>query len=46
MDRDVLIIGAGTAGLTATYELLKRGIKPEVIDEAAEVASSWRHRHD
>jgi cation diffusion facilitator CzcD-associated flavoprotein CzcO len=46
MDSDVLIIGAGTAGLIAAYELLKRGIRPQIIDEAEEVASSWRRRHD
>jgi len=46
MDSDVLIIGAGTAGLTAAHELLKRGIQPQIIDEAVEVGSSWRHRHD
>jgi len=46
MDSDVLIIGAGTAGLTAAHELLKRGIQPQIIDEAGEVGSSWRRRHD
>jgi cation diffusion facilitator CzcD-associated flavoprotein CzcO len=46
MDSDVLIIGAGTAGLTAAYELRKRGIRLQIIDEAEEVGSSWRHRHD
>jgi hypothetical protein len=46
MNSDVLIIGAGTAGLTVAYELLKRGIQPQIIDEAEEVGSSWRHRHD
>jgi len=46
MDSDVLIIGAGTAGLTVAYELLKRGIQPLIIDEAEEVGSSWRRRHD
>jgi len=45
MNSDVLIIGAGTAGLSATYELLKRGIQPLIIDEAEEVGSSWRRRH-
>jgi len=46
MDSDVLIVGAGTAGLSAAYELLKRGIRPQIIDEAEEVGSSWRRRHD
>jgi cation diffusion facilitator CzcD-associated flavoprotein CzcO len=46
MDSDVLIIGAGTAGLTVAYELLKRGLQPQIIDEAEEVGSSWRRRHD
>ena len=46
MNSDVLIIGAGTAGLSATYELLKRGIRPQIIDEAEEVGSSWRRRHE
>ena len=46
MDSEVLIIGAGTAGLSAAYELQKRGIKPQIIDEAGEVGSSWRRRHD
>lgn len=46
MDSEVLIIGAGTAGLSAAYELLRRGIKPQIIDEASEVGSSWRRRHD
>lgn len=46
MNSDVLIIGAGTAGLSAAHELLKRGIQPQIIDEAEEVGSSWRSRHD
>jgi cation diffusion facilitator CzcD-associated flavoprotein CzcO len=46
MNTDVLIIGAGTAGLIAAYELLKHGIQPEIIDEAEQVGSSWRRRHD
>ena len=46
MNCDVLIIGAGTAGLSAAYELLKRGIQPQIIDEAEQVGSSWRRRHD
>jgi cation diffusion facilitator CzcD-associated flavoprotein CzcO len=46
MNSYVLIIGAGTAGLTASYELLKRGIQPQIIDEAEVVGSSWRRRHE
>ena len=46
MEIDVLIIGGGPAGLGVAYELLERGIKPHIIDEAAEVGSSWRRRHD
>lgn len=46
MNSNVLIIGAGTAGLTAAYELLKLGIQPQIIDEAEEVGSSWRRRHE
>ncbi|MGD2026274.1 MAG: NAD(P)-binding domain-containing protein [Anaerolineales bacterium] len=46
MNSDVLIIGAGTAGLTAAHELLKCGIHPQIIDEAEEVGSSWRRRHE
>lgn len=46
MDSEVLIIGAGTAGLAAAYELRQRGIEPQVIDEGQEIGSSWRQRHD
>jgi protoporphyrinogen oxidase len=31
-ERDVVIIGAGPAGLTAAYELVKRGVKPTVFE--------------
>src|SRR5207244_843612 len=46
MDEDVMIIGAGPAGLAAAYELQRGGIRPGLIDQAAEVAASWRGRHD
>ncbi len=42
----VLIIGAGSAGLTLAYELLQCGIEPLIIDEADKVGASWRQRHE
>jgi len=33
----VVIIGAGSAGLTAAYELIKAGIKPIVLEKADKV---------
>ena len=31
-DRDIVIIGAGPAGLTAAYQLVKRGARPTVLE--------------
>jgi cation diffusion facilitator CzcD-associated flavoprotein CzcO len=46
IDAQVLIVGAGPAGLSAAYELKRRGAQPYLIDQAADVAASWRKRHD
>ncbi len=46
MGSDVLVIGAGNAGLSVAYELMRRGIKPQIIEQAGEVGASWRNRHD
>lgn len=43
---DVLIIGAGSAGLGLAYRLKQLGINPRIIDEAPQVAASWRGRHE
>jgi cation diffusion facilitator CzcD-associated flavoprotein CzcO len=43
---DVLIIGAGPAGLAAAYELKRRGVQPRIIDAAARIAEPWRQRHE
>ena len=43
---DVLIVGAGSAGLALAYRLKKLGITPRIIDAAAQVATPWRARHD
>jgi cation diffusion facilitator CzcD-associated flavoprotein CzcO len=42
---DVVIVGAGSAGLALAYELKRRGIRPTLLDEAARVAEPWRRRH-
>jgi cation diffusion facilitator CzcD-associated flavoprotein CzcO len=41
---DVLVIGAGPAGLAAAACLIRHGARPQVIDQADSVASSW-HAH-
>jgi cation diffusion facilitator CzcD-associated flavoprotein CzcO len=43
---DVVIIGAGTSGLSAAVALADRGRQPLVIDRAEQVGSSWRNRYD
>lgn len=43
---DVVVIGAGPAGLAVGDELQRRGLQPLLIDEAGEVGSSWQRRHD
>ena len=42
----VVIIGAGTSGLSAAVALADRGIHPLVIDRADRVGSSWSSRYD
>lgn len=40
-EHDVLVIGAGPAGIASAYALDKAGISYKVIDRADEVASTW-----
>lgn len=42
---DVVIIGAGAAGLAVYYQLKQSGVKSRILDEHYQVASSWRVRH-
>ncbi len=44
--QQVVVIGAGTSGLSAAVALADRGIAPLVIDQADQVGSSWRSRYD
>jgi putative flavoprotein involved in K+ transport len=42
----VVVIGAGAAGLSAAAMLKRRGIDPLVLERSDRVASSWRGRYD
>lgn len=43
---DVAIVGAGPAGVSAAVSLKDRGVRPLLIERAANVAASWRSRYD
>ena len=45
-DLDVLVIGAGQAGLATGYWLNQRGVKFALIDGHRAVGDSWRERYD
>ncbi len=44
--RDVLVIGAGQAGLAAGYHLQRAGLRYELLDANSRVGDSWRQRFD
>ena len=43
---DVVIIGAGPAGVSAALSLKDRGLRPVLVDRADRVAATWRSRYD
>ena len=43
---DSLVIGAGQAGLSASYHLARRGIDHVVLDADAASGGAWQHRWD
>lgn len=43
---DVVVIGAGTAGVSSAVALKDRGVSPVLIDRATSVGSSWQSRYD
>ena len=46
MDADVLVVGAGPAGLAVAACLRKRGVDVLVVDRGTAVGDSWRKRYD
>src|SRR6476620_2471254 len=43
---DVLVIGAGQAGLATRYHLGRTGLRYELLDGNPRVGDSWRQRFD
>jgi cation diffusion facilitator CzcD-associated flavoprotein CzcO len=43
---DAVVIGAGQAGLSASYHLTRRGIEHVVLDADAAPGGAWQHRWD
>lgn len=42
----VVVVGAGAAGLAVAAMLTRRGVEPLVLERTGQVASSWRSRYD
>src|ERR671911_1228101 len=45
-EHDVVVVGAGVAGIASALALKDAGLRPLVVDEADRVGSSWRSRYD
>ena len=43
---ETVVIGGGQAGLTAGYQLKKRGVRFVILDASARVGDAWRNRWD
>jgi cation diffusion facilitator CzcD-associated flavoprotein CzcO len=46
LQHQVVVIGAGPAGVSSALALKDVGVSPLVVDQAEQVASSWRNRYD
>lgn len=42
---DVVVVGAGQTGLGCAAALIRRGLRPLVLERGADVAAAWRHRY-
>jgi putative flavoprotein involved in K+ transport len=45
-DRQVIVVGAGAAGLASAAELRRKGIPALVIERTDAIAASWRERYE
>jgi cation diffusion facilitator CzcD-associated flavoprotein CzcO len=45
-ERQVIVVGAGVAGIASALALKDTGLQPLVLEQADRVASSWRSRYD
>ncbi|WP_062121016.1 flavin-containing monooxygenase [Aureimonas sp. AU40] len=43
--RNVVIIGAGLAGLTAAHAMRRHGIEPLVLEKKSDIGATWERRH-
>src|SRR5215216_4423719 len=43
---DVLVVGAGQAGLATGYHLRSTGLRVEILERYARIGDSWRVRYD
>ena len=43
---DLVIIGAGPAGVSAALSLKDRGLRPVLVDRADNIGATWRSRYD
>jgi putative flavoprotein involved in K+ transport len=46
VDEQVVVVGAGPAGLAAARAVRRIGLDPLIVEKADRVAASWRARHD
>ncbi|OSP40488.1 FAD-dependent oxidoreductase, partial [Streptomyces sp. 13-12-16] len=43
---DVAVIGGGQSGLAVAHALLRRGLRPVVLEASDRAAGSWPHYYD
>ena len=44
--RDLVIVGAGSAGLATAAVLRERGLEPLILEAGPEPGAAWRGRYD